>query len=479
MNFFKVFFLHKAWAFFHLLIFIFFSAGIVCGKFFPFVLVYFILLVAISGFLIVDACFNDLLKNHDFIIIFLIGIFFLGSLAFARHSMDESRLIFNQKVNVVFKVLSYPKENKSNNMLKVFVSEISGQRAGHEFAVFDYSRKLKYLGIYEGEVVLKKRFFHGRVFRSFWIKKNDIFVKSNMSFVDRCRMRITEYGIDFFKGNFSKDAGVFFIAVILGRRESLGRIRTDFGYAGLAHLLAISGLHVGVITGIIFFILRLFNLSLDRTLWITSVFLGAYVVLTGLSPSTVRAFIMWVVFFFTFILKRKGSVFNSLGLAGFIMALIDPGIIFQIGFQLSFVSVFSLLIAFNLSYARRCRPGILWYIKSLFLVSLWVNIGILPIISLYFKNVYVLSVIYNIVFVPWFSLTLILGVLSVFFMPLRILAGLCADMLCNAVHYVGGWPGTYIVYGFNFFQVILYYIILTIIVSFAIYSNKQDVYKKN
>ena len=63
MNFFKVFFLHKTWTFFYLLIFIFFSAGIVCGKFFPFVLVYFILLVAISGLLIIDACFNVLLKK--------------------------------------------------------------------------------------------------------------------------------------------------------------------------------------------------------------------------------------------------------------------------------------------------------------------------------------------------------------------------------------------------------------------------------
>ncbi|MCP3900827.1 MAG: ComEC/Rec2 family competence protein, partial [Desulfobacteraceae bacterium] len=132
------------------------------------------------------------------------------------------------------------------------------------------------------------------------------------------------------------------------------RLRDDFSKTGASHILAISGLHLSIITGIFFFIFNTLFLCI-RPLAIrgfsgkfaamaTLVPLILYAFLSGFSPSTKRAFIMISIYMFSYVIDREKDVFNSLAAAGIIILVIDPCAVFAISFQLSFAAVFFIIL---------------------------------------------------------------------------------------------------------------------------------------
>lgn len=148
-------------------------------------------------------------------------------------------------------------------------------------------------------------------------------------------------------GTLSAEASDFLIAALAGERDILSRAHRDlFSSAGLAHLLALSGLHVGIIAFVLSMVL--FPLSLLGMRWLagglTVLVLGMFAVMTGLSPSVSRAVIMCSVFILTFLLQREWSPVNALCLAAVIILTVTPYAVFSIGFQLSFVAVVSIIV---------------------------------------------------------------------------------------------------------------------------------------
>ena len=121
-------------------------------------------------------------------------------------------------------------------------------------------------------------------------------------------------------------------AFILGDRSGLSKeVYSVFKYTGTVHILAISGLHIGII---IFLLLVLRESGL---------FLLFYSFVTGLRPSVIRAVIMGTTFLLSFLVKKEYHVYNSLGLAAIIILAIWPWQVFDVGFQLSFLSVLSII----------------------------------------------------------------------------------------------------------------------------------------
>lgn len=156
-------------------------------------------------------------------------------------------------------------------------------------------------------------------------------------------------------------------ALILGDKTLLSQeIRNTFSSAGAMHVLAVSGLHVGLVMLILNFIFGRFTgwisrgMALTMTILITWIFAG----LVGFPPSVVRAVIMFSIVLIGQLIGRQGSGLNSLGFAAIILLAYDPFLLFDLGFQLSFLAMVGILTLYE-SVSR------FFYIKNKWLLRVW------------------------------------------------------------------------------------------------------------
>lgn len=138
----------------------------------------------------------------------------------------------------------------------------------------------------------------------------------------------------------------FFICILLGDREYLDTdTRALFAATGTAHILALSGMHIAIIAAIILFILFPLNFTgrYKLRVAVSMVMIWLYAVMSGLSPSTLRACIMYTFFAVATLMERHNSPFNSLYGAALLILLFSPLSVLDTGFQLSFLCVGSLI----------------------------------------------------------------------------------------------------------------------------------------
>lgn len=145
------------------------------------------------------------------------------------------------------------------------------------------------------------------------------------------------------RSRLSEPAAALTSAIITGDRQPLAAsIMDNFRLTGLSHILALSGLHIGILASLMLVILTPVNLlpghSAHKARWIAAtILLWAYALFTGLGASVVRACVMATVLFLAIAAERPYRPGNALGLAAFIILLFDPMQLFQAGFQLSFL----------------------------------------------------------------------------------------------------------------------------------------------
>jgi len=135
----------------------------------------------------------------------------------------------------------------------------------------------------------------------------------------------------------------FASAILLGNREQLSKSRRDsFMETGTVHLLAISGLHVGILAGSFFFFFRIGLLSRQKCLWATILFVIFYAWLVEFRPPVSRAAILIILFCIGRLCGENSFSFNLLAIAGLFVLIINPSDLFGIGPQLSFLAVATL-----------------------------------------------------------------------------------------------------------------------------------------
>ncbi len=218
-----------------------------------------------------------------------------------------------------------------------------------------------------------------------------------------------------------------------GRSQIPPALSDAFNRAGIGHLLAISGLHIGIVATMSFlffsWLLSRFNTLLWRA-WtrkgaaVLTVFpVLVYGFLAGMSPSTQRAVVMTGVFLFTFLFEREQDVLNTLATAALLILVIFPPALFSISFQLSFAAVF--FIIYGLSKTRE-RQDVekSWTIRAyrkifLFLkVSVFAILGTLPLVMLYFNQTSLVGLLSNCILVPMIGFVVVpLGLAAVFMYP--------------------------------------------------------------
>jgi len=217
----------------------------------------------------------------------------------------------------------------------------------------------------------------------------------------------------------SKYSG-FLKAILLGEKSSLPpQLRQDFALSGLSHILAVSGLHTGVIALIFLTIFQIVFRNRTAARILTIIFLIYYMMLAHAVPSVQRAVIMISLMLLAKILQRRISTINILFAAAFIILVINPTQLFSIGFQLSFISVFAILVIFQylsqkLNSLRKIHPKIFWLL-NLILLSLMVQIVLAPLTIHYFHTLALGGIIANVIAIPLISLVLPLSILSILF----------------------------------------------------------------
>jgi competence protein ComEC len=194
-------------------------------------------------------------------------------------------------------------------------------------------------------------------------------------------------------------------ALVLGQRQNVDpEVTKSFRDAGVIHILALSGLHVGIILLILRVLTkRILRMKYGR--WIQSVvlifLLWSFALLTGMSPSIMRAVTMFSFVAIGLNLKRKGSVYHSLTLSAFVLLLFDPRLLFQVGFQLSYMAVFSIvLIQPVLAGLWPWRNKVKDFFWNIFTVTVSAQIGVAGISLFYFNQFPGLFILGNMLLLP-------------------------------------------------------------------------------
>ncbi|HUV50618.1 MAG TPA: DNA internalization-related competence protein ComEC/Rec2 [Anaerolineae bacterium] len=279
-------------------------------------------------------------------------------------------------------------------------------------------------------------------------------------------------------------------ALIVGDRTGVEKnIREAFNRAGIGHLLAISGLHIGIIATASFIFFRKLLSYIKFFLWNAWTKKGAailslfpvilYGLISGMSPSTQRAVIMVTVFLMTFLFEREQDPINTLAMAAMIILIAHPVSLFSISFQLSFMAVLSIIYGWSLRHIKSAgNKGMIkkgWGIRilerllSFSLISFFAILGTLPLVMFYFNQISLVGIAANLLIVPIIGFVVVpLGLFSVLLYPLSISgASICikgsAGVLAHTlgiVHYIAGFDFAAIkTITPNFFEICCYYIL--------------------
>jgi competence protein ComEC len=211
-------------------------------------------------------------------------------------------------------------------------------------------------------------------------------------------------------------SGALLRGVMLGQRRGLPReIAEAFSDSGVIHVLAVSGLHVGLIVGIFFSLFCALRLKEPAATLLTLALIFLYMHVVDLRPSVVRATIMASVVMLGRLLERESDLLNAIAFAGLVSLLWNPQFLFELGFQLSFVATFSIVYLHGrlkellFPFLKATHPSWLRWVCSGLLVSLSAQLGTLPIIATHFQKIPVISVVANLLVVPLIGLGVALG----------------------------------------------------------------------
>lgn len=250
--------------------------------------------------------------------------------------------------------------------------------------------------------------------------------------IDRMRERILEL-IDTTPAG--EHRGVL-AALILGDRSRLSPETTVFFQrVGIGHLLAISGLHIGIVASTVFFLLSRILSRIPWFLWNAGTrkwaALGtffpvlAYALLAGMSPSTQRALAMVGFFLLTFLYGRDQDLLNTLAVAAMSILVVYPPVFISASFQLSFTAVFAIIYGMArvpltpLPLSVPVTSRVLRRFTLFVLVSVWATLGTLPLTMFYFNQVSLIGILSNCLFVPIIGFGVVpSGLLAAFLLPL-------------------------------------------------------------
>ena len=279
-------------------------------------------------------------------------------------------------------------------------------------------------------------------------------------------------------------------AVSLGAREELEPETTQsFSKTGVTHVLAVSGMNVAIIFVVLEFFLRFLNRKkwgiIIQTLLILAGVWG-YAFVTGLSASVLRAAAMFTFILLGKSLSRNANIYNSLAASAFVLLCFNPSLVYDVGFQLSYAAVFSIVYfhpyLYGLCYFKYWVPDQIWIMIT---VSVAAQIGTIPFLLHYFHQFPTWFLLANLMVIP--LVTVILYLSCIVFAVAPIIPGLgvlmtkvlewAGEGMLFSVHFVEKLPYSVLegIYpsDFTLFLIVLFAVLTTL---FIVYKSKMALY---
>jgi len=210
-----------------------------------------------------------------------------------------------------------------------------------------------------------------------------------------------------------EDLSALLSGLLFGKSASniSDEVKEDFKRTGTVHLLVVSGLHLSILIGTCFAVLSAFRIPMAPALLLTTFINLTYMLLAGAASSVMRAALMAELTLIAKLFDRDKDFFTAISLAALIILLFDPLVLFNIGFQLSFMATFSLVCLAPLIQERlKALPG---YLSTLLSVSLAPVLATFPVIYYNFSQVSLVAPLANMLILPWIQFLIILGFLTV------------------------------------------------------------------
>lgn len=285
-----------------------------------------------------------------------------------------------------------------------------------------------------------------RIFTTAIIKESDLYSISPPSgFIGSLINKVELFETALKRSDLSARNISFLCTVTLGDTSTLlPQYREVFSNSGLAHLLALSGMHVALIAWIIS--IALWPLKLTGRVWpvtvLTILFLWLYAVATGMSASVMRAVLMASIYALSRLFYRTYSPMNSLFASVIVLLILWPDSLFAVGFQLSVAAVASILLFSDYLNPISYRRKNLRKLFNLLAVPLAAMLGTAPFCAYYFHSLPLYFILSNfaasILLLPVMISGIALGISEMVGMNIQWLCN-TAGWLCDAVFYVADW----------------------------------------
>lgn len=302
--------------------------------------------------------------------------------------------------------LSFQVEDQNKNIVQLSykmksASEKKQMRQLHAgvSCIFDGERK-------EPQIA---RNFHEFNYRDYLYKQNIHFILE-ATYISECRktslslvqwiLLLRQQAILGVTEMFPEQSGAFMNALLFGDRQQMTfEVEEQYQQFGLVHLLAISGSHIVLLMVIVYFILLRSGVTREIATVCLISFIPIYMILAGASPSVMRASITGVLMLIAFMCSIRLSSLDALSITAICMLIFDPYLVFNIGFQFSFVGSFALLLSAPL--LLESGNGV---IRNSIYISLISQLVSTPILLYHFGYYSPYSIFLNILYVPFLSL---------------------------------------------------------------------------
>ncbi len=305
---------------------------------------------------------------------------------------------------------------------KQLVKSLKQPKNPHQF---DYKDYLEKQGIYNQVYLDNTNFLSADAYQSSIIRfafKSRTHIQNSLS-----------------KYHFSHDEYGVINALLLGEKQEVSKeLMNDYAKAGAIHILAISGLHVGILLLLFSFVLkpleRLPKGKLIKAFCIVFA-LWSFALLAGMSASVVRAVTMFSIVALGQSFQRKSKIEHSLVISMLILLFFKPMFLFDVGFQMSYLAVFAIVwIQPKLASIWKSKYKIVNYYWQLITVSIAAQVGVLPISLYYFHQFPGLFIISNLIIIPFLGVILGLGIFIIVLSLLTILPQFLADFYEKIIH---------------------------------------------
>lgn len=343
----------------------------------PFLIIFIILLIVSFIYTNTNAINTDY-GNED---IEIIGI--------VKYKKEKER--YNEYIVGKFVVRDYTKYKKIKVGSEIKLTGKFKDLNKMSYESFDYGRYLRSMG-YKGLIYLKDYSIVGNNLMYEYIYKVKSYISNTIRYL--------------YKTNSD-----FINSMMLGQKDDLSQNeKLMFTRTGTSHIIAISGLHTGILSGLIIFMMGKINKIYKLIVLSTMMFI--YSAMVGNSPSIIRAIMFMISLYLSFFLDRKMDKISTLSFIGILFVINNPYIIYNISFQLSFLATLSIIYFYG-------------YINNklnikIISLTLSANILTIPIIYYNFEGIPLVSILGNIIIVPFVGIIIYLAMLSLILFNINI-----------------------------------------------------------